>query len=125
MQKAPIVKYFDESPDGERTEMGNDPEVESFMKTLDSDIEQLDDGGDAELRSFIHDPDKDPGELPQVPEDDGLAESIHAKLKALNTELEMLKSRMAAAPEGSATPTISAEDRARLREAVLDLGMNG
>ncbi|TAQ86539.1 hypothetical protein B7494_g5144 [Chlorociboria aeruginascens] len=108
------IKYFDQGPNGELEENvePDDAEMEALDKQVQDNIKAFE---ERTGEKFVESEEEWSGSIfPKVVQDDGLAESIGAKVDNLQAELDRLK---VLRPSGSLT----AEDRTKLRAALFKI----
>jgi hypothetical protein len=109
--KEPPIRYFDQTPDGRRTEAADDPEAAAMLKDVEEQIRLLE---------------EDEGNV--VEED----ERLEDPLQALREQFEIPKSMMSTIQEMEAQmqnitnlENLSEEERASIRSRLLRFGTEG
>ncbi len=129
MQEEAVVKYFDQTPDGNRTEIQEDPEEEAVIESLTSTIRDLEKRTGKSLDSLIENLDGLGDILPEDPDGDigawADASGGSDLLEALALQNKELEARIRRLEDVTSSKSPSLEDGIKIRETLLRHSTDG
>jgi hypothetical protein len=129
VQEEAVVKYFDQTPDGNRTEIQEDPEEEAMIESLTSTIRDLENRTGQSLESLLENPDGLEGILPEDPDGDiGIwadASGEADPLEALTLQNKELEARIRRLENVTSSKNLSLENGLKIRETLLKVSADG
>lgn len=129
VQEEAVVKYFDQTPDGNRTEIQEDPEEEAIIESLTSTIRDLENRTGQSLESLLENPDGLEGILPEDPDGDiGIWSDASGEadpLEALTLQNKELEARIRRLENVTSSKSLSLENGLKIRETLLKASADG